>query len=158
MEDDFDEDNVADDNELQDLSDVDLMDVDDEDLSDMEFSDDREDGDDDMDDELISDLKQKLQKHGPRSKSKEKKKGKGIDSNIFVSAEKFAEMLEEQSRAKGKHGGSNVFSNSDGANAKQMDWEMKRDQRLRGSFGRKKRQQTAKETSSNNKRIKRFKR
>lgn len=129
--------------------------MDDEDLSDMEFNDDGSEG---GDDELVSSLKQKLQQD-PKSKSKEKKKGKGADSNIFVSAEKFAEMLEEHSRTKGKHGGSNVFSSSDGASAKQIDWEMKRNQRLKGPFGRKKRKHVAKQTSSdNNKRIKRFKR
>lgn len=158
-EDELDEDNVVDDEELQDLSDIDLADVDD-DLSDMEFNDGGSENGDDLDDELVSGLKQKLQKQqqDSKDKSKEKKKGKGIDSNIFVSAEKFAEMLEVQSRARGKHGGSNTFSSSDGASAKQIDWEIQRNQRLKGPFGRKKRKHVAKQTSSNNKRIKRFKR
>ncbi|XP_032678469.1 CCAAT/enhancer-binding protein zeta [Odontomachus brunneus] len=157
-EDEFEEDNIVDDDKLQDLSDIDLADVDD-DLSDMEFNEGgSEDEDDNLNDELVSGLKQKLQQQqGSKSKSKEKKKGKGIDSNIFVSAEKFAEMLEEQSRARGKHGSSNAFSSSDGASAKQIDWEIQRNQRLKGPFGRKKRKPAAKQTS-NNKRIKRFKR
>ncbi|EFN79172.1 CCAAT/enhancer-binding protein zeta [Harpegnathos saltator] len=160
-EDNLNEDNITDD-ELQDLSDVDFLDVDDDDFSDMEFNDDRdmEFSDEDGDNaELVSDLKQELQKQQQDSnKSKEKKKQRGIDSDIFMSAEKFAEMLEEQSRMKGKHGGSNTFSNRDGANAKQIEWEIKRNQRLMESFGKNKRKRAAKQTSSNNKQMKRFKR
>jgi len=143
---DFDEDD-----KLQDLSDIDLEDIDDEDLSDMEFND-SDDGEA-LDDELISSLNEKLKAKSPKSKHNKKKKG--IDDDIFVSAEKFAEMLEEQSKTKGKHGGSNIFSSSDGASAKQIDWEVKRHQRLKGSFDRKKRKPVQ---SSNNKRTKRFKR
>ncbi|XP_011054478.1 PREDICTED: CCAAT/enhancer-binding protein zeta [Acromyrmex echinatior] len=142
---DLDED-VADDDDLQDLSDIDLADVDDEDLSDIEFNNSE---DEETADELISSLNNKLNsKKGPKSKEK-----KGIDSNIFVSAEKFAEMLEEQNKTKGKHGGSNVFSSNDGASAKQIDWEMKRHQRLKGSFGKKR-----KFVQSSNNRAKKFKR
>lgn len=140
---------VADDDDLQDLSDIDLADVDDEDLSDMEFND--SENEEDVDDELISNLNKKL--NAKDLKKKEKKKG--IDSNIFVSAEKFAEMLEEQNKTRGKHGGSNVFSSNDGASAKQIDWEVKRHQRVKGSFGKKKRKSVQ---SFDNNRIKRFKR
>ncbi|KYM96742.1 CCAAT/enhancer-binding protein zeta [Cyphomyrmex costatus] len=76
------------------------------------------------------------------------------DEGIFVSAEKFAEMLEEQNKSKGKHGGSNVFSSSDGASAKQIDWEIKRHQRMKGPFGKKRKSVQ----SSNNNRAKKFKR
>lgn len=154
-EDDLDEDNDADD-ELQDLSDIDFTNVDDEDLTDMEFN----DGSVNEDDELVSSLKRKVQdqQQGPRNKNKEKKRGKGIDNNIFVSAEKFSEMLEEQSRTKGKHGGSNIFNSSDGASAKQIDWEIKRNQRFKKEpYGRKKRKHNPKRMSSNSKQIKRFK-
>lgn len=137
-------DDAADD-DLQDLSDIDLADVDD-DLSDMEFN--GSEDEENVDDELTSNLNKKLNK-GPKSKKK-----KGIDNNIFVSVEKFAEMLEEQNKTRGKHGGSNVFSSSDGASAKQIDWEMKRHQRLKG-FGKKKRKSV--QTLDNN-RVKRFKR
>lgn len=141
---DLEEDNV--DNEFQDLNDIDLSDMDnDGDLSDMEFNDSDEEV---LDNELISGLNRKLKN------SKEEKKGRKTDSDIFVSAEKFAEMLEEQSKTRGKHGSSNTFNSSDGASAKQIDWEMKRHQRLRGSFGKNKR----KSGQSNNKQIKRFKR
>lgn len=119
-------------------------------MSDIEFN-----GSDDgeiLDDELISDLNKKLMTKN--SKTKEKKKGRGIDSDIFMSAEKFAEMLEEQSKTKGKHGGSNTFNSSDGASTKQIDWETKRHQRLKGSFSKNKR----KSTQFNNKQIKKFKR
>lgn len=135
---DFDEDD-----ELQDLSDIDFDDVE-------EFND-SDDGDA-LDDELISNLNEKLKTKN--SKSKQNKK-KGIDNNMFVSAEKFAEMLEEQNKTKGKHGGSNIFSSGDGASAKQIDWEVKRHQRLKGSFDKKKRKSVQ---SSNNKRAKKFKR
>lgn len=143
-----DHDDVADD-DLQDLSDIDFADVDD-DMSDMEFNG-SENEEDRIDDELISSLNKKLNARG--AKSKEKKRG--IDSNIFVSAEKFAEMLEEQNKTRGKHGGSNVFSSSDGASAKQIDWETKRHQRMKGSFGKKKRKSVQ---SFDNNQVKRFKR
>lgn len=147
---DLDEYNIADD-ELQDLSDIDLVDIDnDEDLSDMEFN--NSDDGEVLDDELIPGLSRKLL--AKNSKSKEKKKGRGIDSDIFVSAEKFAEMLEEQSKTRGKHGSSNAFNSSDGASAKQIDWEIKRHQRLKGSFSKNKR----KSAQFNNKQIKRSKR
>lgn len=138
------DDDAADD-DLQDLSDIDLADVDD-DLSDMEFN--GSEDEENVDDELTSNLNKKLNK-GPKSKKK-----KEIDNNIFVSVEKFAEMLEEQNKTRGKHGGSNVFSSSDGASAKQIDWEMKRHQRMKG-FGKKKRKSV--QTLDNN-RVKRFKR
>jgi len=148
------DDNITDDasedlnkDNLQNLSDIDFTDVD-EDLSDMEFN-----GSEDeeiIDNELIPSLNKKLNAKGPRSKEKKK----GIDSNIFVSAEKFAEMLEEQNKTRGKHGGSNVFSSNDGASAKQIDWEIKRHQRIKGSFGKKRKSVQ----SSNNNRIKKFKR
>lgn len=136
---------------MQDLSDIDLVDIDnDEDLSDMEFN--NSDDGEVLDDELIPGLSRKLL--AKNSKSKEKKKGRGIDSDIFVSAEKFAEMLEEQSKTRGKHGSSNAFNSSDGASTKQIDWEIKRHQRLKGSFSKNKR----KSAQFNNKQIKRSKR
>ncbi|KAL0099107.1 hypothetical protein PUN28_020272 [Cardiocondyla obscurior] len=135
---------VMDDDNLQNLSD--LEDVDNEDLSDMDFNGSE---DDDADDELISSLNKKLNAKNLKSK----KKKKGIDNNIFVSAEKFAEMLEEQNKTKGKHGGSNVFSSNDGASAKQIDWETKRHQRMKGSFGKKRKSVRP----FDNNRVKRFK-
>ncbi|XP_011162010.1 CCAAT/enhancer-binding protein zeta [Solenopsis invicta] len=149
---DLDEDVVDDDGDLQDLSDIDLEDVDD-DLSDMEFNDSEDD--EVVDNELISSLNKKL--NAKDSKSKEKQNKKGIDSNIFVSAEKFAEMLEEQNKTRGKHGGSNVFSSSDGASVKQIDWEMKRHERIKGTFGSFKNKRKS-NRSSNNNRVKRIKR
>ncbi|KOC64166.1 CCAAT/enhancer-binding protein zeta [Habropoda laboriosa] len=56
-----------------------------------------------------------------------------IDNNIFLSAEKFAEMLEKQSKQKGKHGGTNIFNTADGASSKQIEWEVKRHHKLRNS-------------------------
>lgn len=145
---DLDEDVADEDDDLQDLSDIDLADIDDENLSDMEFN--GSEDDETVDDELISSLNKKLNAKVPRNKEKKK----GIDSSIFVSAEKFAEMLEEENKTRGKHGGSNVFSSSDGASAKQIDWEIKRHQRMKGSFGKKRKFVQ----SSNNNRVKKFKR
>ncbi|GAB1859028.1 CCAAT/enhancer-binding protein zeta [Camponotus japonicus] len=143
------EDDIAEDE--QDLSDIDFGEMDnEEDLSDIEFND-SDDGEI-LDNELISGLNKKLMTKN--SKSKEKKKGRGIDSDIFMSAEKFAEMLEEQSKTKGKHGGSNTFNSSDGASVKQIDWETKRHQRLKGSFSKNKR----KAAQFNNKQAKKSKR
>lgn len=119
----------------------------DDDLSEMEFNGSENE---DVDDELISSLNKKLN----AKDSKSKKKNKGIDNNIFVSAEEFAEMLEEQNKTKGKHGGSNALSSGDGASAKQIDWEIKRHQQMRGSFGKTKR----KSVQPFDNRVKRFKR
>lgn len=122
--------------ELQDASDIDL-DLDDNDVSDMDF-----DGDIDDDENIFGDNipsnknKQRNKKYEGKSKIKN---SKGIDSNIFVSAEKFAEMLEEHSKQKNKHGGTNVFNVTDGANTKQIEWETKRHHKLNGLFNRKKR-------------------
>lgn len=150
---DFDEDIIDDDE--QDLSDIDLADIDDEDLSDIEFNDESEDENNTTSNKLVSHLNEKLKLKNTDSKSKEKKKGKEMD-NIFVSAEKFAEMLEEQSKTKNKHGGSNALNISDGASAKQIDWEMKRNQKFRRSFGKNKRKFT--QRSDRDKGTKRFKR
>ncbi|KAF7992358.1 hypothetical protein HCN44_001683 [Aphidius gifuensis] len=56
----------------------------------------------------------------------------GIDSNVFVAAEEFAEMLEKQGRVKGqgKQGSSLAFSDADGASAKQLDWEISKNQKI----------------------------
>lgn len=103
------------------------------------------------DDELLPTLNKKIKS----SKIKGKKTGKRIerDNNIFVSAEKFATMLEEQNKSKRKSGSSNAFSNRDGASEKQIDWEMKRLQKVKGSFGKRKRKLV-----HANEKIKRFKR
>ena len=70
---------------------------------------------------------------------KQNKNLKGIDNNIFVSAEKFAEILEEHSKQKNKPGGTDVFNTIDGASSKQIEWEIKRDQKLRNSLNKNKR-------------------
>ncbi|XP_078050886.1 nucleolar complex protein 1 [Augochlora pura] len=120
------------DNELQDLNDADLDE--DDDMSDIDFNDMSDDGD------SFDNIQQNIKnKHTKRNKGNIKKDRKGIDNNIFVSAEKFAEMLEEHSKHKGKHGGTDTFNTADGASAKQIDWETKRHQKLKGSFNKKKR-------------------
>ncbi|XP_034183244.2 nucleolar complex protein 1 isoform X1 [Osmia lignaria lignaria] len=121
--------------ELQDASDIDL-DLDD-DVSDMDFDEDIDDNENIFGDDIQSNKnKQSNKKYEGKSKIKN---SKGIDSNIFVSAEKFAEMLEEHSKQKNKHGGTNVFNVADGANTKQIEWETKRHHKLNGLFNRKKR-------------------
>ncbi|XP_076663140.1 nucleolar complex protein 1 [Andrena cerasifolii] len=123
------------DDELQDLSDVDL-DFDD-DMSEIEFNDNSDN--EDVFDDINPNTKNKRMKEKDQGKSRKSKSSKGIDSNIFVSAEKFAEMLEQHGRQKSKHGGTDMFSTVDGASSKQIDWEVKRHDKLRGSLNRNKR-------------------
>ncbi|XP_066593700.1 CCAAT/enhancer-binding protein zeta-like isoform X1 [Prorops nasuta] len=107
-----------DDKGLQDLSDIDLDDIEDDDLSDMEFNDD-EDEDDESNAMLV--------------KIKNKKvKDTHTSENIFVSAEKFAEMLENNYGKNYNLGSSNEFSAADGADRRQINWETQRNFRLQG--------------------------
>ena len=126
-EEDF-EDNFEEDEDIADLSDSDLQDLDD-DFSDMEF-----DGEGDEDDALrdeLSSMKQPDRKFN-------KKKTKDSDDNVFMSAEKFAEMMEEQGHSKSKPGGSSSMSKVDGADFKQINWESNRNKRFSGPrFGKK---------------------
>ncbi|XP_043284070.1 CCAAT/enhancer-binding protein zeta [Venturia canescens] len=126
----------------EDMSDIDLEGIDDEDLSDMDFND-----EDDSIDETES------FKKSTKKVSKPKRKKIGKDENVFVAAEEFAEMLEEQGRAKHKHGSSNAFSDADGASAKQVDWEIDRHQRI---SGRKRPRSNNKQKGKQN--VKKFKR
>ncbi|XP_043523948.1 CCAAT/enhancer-binding protein zeta isoform X2 [Frieseomelitta varia] len=118
----LDEDNI--DDSLQNLSDID---IDDDDISDLEFDEDIDDDDIEDDNNIQSNIKTR------------NKKSKGIDNNIFLSAEKFAEMLEEHSKQKSKAGGTNAFNTVDGASSKQVEWETKRHQNLRNSLNKSKR-------------------
>ncbi|KAK1127762.1 hypothetical protein K0M31_003250 [Melipona bicolor] len=120
----LDEDNI--DDSLQNLNDIDL---DDDDISDLEF-------DEDIDDDDIEDV---LDNNIQSNMKKQNKKSKGVDNNIFLSAEKFAEMLEEHSKQKSKAGGTNAFNTVDGASSKQIEWEVKRHQNLRNSLNKNKR-------------------
>ncbi|KAK0167415.1 hypothetical protein PV327_004816 [Microctonus hyperodae] len=146
----FDGNDDDDDDNDDDMSDIDLDGIDDEDVSDMEFNDEDED---DVDSSEIS----KILNSKKTKSSKKGGKSKGIDKNVFVSAEEFAEMLEEQGRSKRKQGGSDMLSDADGANAKQLDWEISRNQKLNGKFGGKKRPH-GKGGFKNNKNVKKFKR
>ncbi|KAG6795822.1 CCAAT/enhancer-binding protein zeta [Apis mellifera caucasica] len=111
------------DNELQNLSDIDL-----DDISDLDFNEDTQlNGIENILEDTQSNIK------------KQNKNLKGIDNNIFVSAEKFAEILEEHSKQKNKPGGTDVFNTIDGASSKQIEWEIKRDQKLRNSLNKNKR-------------------
>ncbi|XP_012270872.1 CCAAT/enhancer-binding protein zeta [Orussus abietinus] len=138
MDDGVDEENISEE-ELDDElagSDIDLEDLD-EDLSDIEFSDDGEE-----DESVLNDLKLKdvfiNQKTSKKPGKKGKKNSKDLQENVFVSAEKFAEMLEQQGRSKFKQGGANVLSDMDGASSKQLDWEVGRNQRIKGHPGKRK--------------------
>lgn len=110
------------DNELQNLSDIDL-----DDISDLDFNEDTKDTQLNGIENTQSNIK------------KQNKNLKGIDNNIFVSAEKFAEILEEHSKQKNKPGGTDVFNTIDGASFKQIEWEIKRHQKLRNSLNKNKR-------------------
>ncbi|XP_015173779.1 PREDICTED: CCAAT/enhancer-binding protein zeta [Polistes dominula] len=74
--------------------------------------------------------------------------------SLYVSADKFAEMLEEYGRTKTKHGGTDAFNTMDGASSKQIDWESKRNEKLTGSYSRKKRRYAKSSCNRNNKKIK----
>lgn len=126
---------------------------DDDDNESEDFIEDNSASDNDLQDFSDDELLPTLNKKTKSSKIKGKKTGKRVDSNIFVSAEKFATMLEEQNKSKRKSGGSNAFSNRDGASEKQIDWEIKRLQKVKGSFGKRKRKPV-----HANENIKRFKR
>ncbi|XP_017879912.1 CCAAT/enhancer-binding protein zeta isoform X2 [Ceratina calcarata] len=119
--------------DLENLSDLD------DDMSDIDFNDDLNDDEDILDDSLQSSIKQQIDKLN--DKGNKKNKTKGIDNNIFVSAEKFAEMLEEHSKQKHKSGGTNAVNTADGASSKQIEWEMKRNQKLKGPFRNKRKGQ-----------------
>ncbi|XP_034946017.1 CCAAT/enhancer-binding protein zeta [Chelonus insularis] len=141
-----DEDFDEDDNDelMEDEDGLDLDDMDDEDMSEIEF--DESDEDEEM---LKKSVKSVL---GKKSSKKPK-----IDSNVFVSADEFAELLEKQGQSKFKIGGSNVFSDADGANVKQLDWEMKRDEKITGKYKRKKNFKNTKQEFKINKKIKKNK-
>ncbi|XP_053980561.1 CCAAT/enhancer-binding protein zeta-like [Hylaeus volcanicus] len=125
------------DEELQDLSDIDIDE--DDDLSDIDFNENTNDNEDIFGDDNKFNKKNKETKKTIQFMNKLSKKSKEIDSNTFVSAEKFAEMLEEHSKQKNKHGGTDMYSTADGASFKQIDWESKRHQKLRGSLNKNKR-------------------
>ncbi|KAJ8687434.1 hypothetical protein QAD02_023228 [Eretmocerus hayati] len=121
------------DENFEDLDDLDLEDIDD-DLSDMDFNEDDEEDDYDIDSMSESSKKRKQNQIFGNLK----KKHKGLDENTFVSAEEFAEMLENHGRTKFKHGASKSFSDRDGASCKQLDWETARNQKISGYRGTKK--------------------
>ncbi|KAJ8976913.1 hypothetical protein NQ317_014085 [Molorchus minor] len=130
----------------------------DEDISDEDDSIDEADFDDDLDDELnadefgeLADLEEDdkeliggldddddediefLEDDVSKKSKKNKFKKNGEDlSSLFASAEEFATLLEEEGSSKVKPGGSNVYSNKDKADAKQIAWEDKRNVWLKG--------------------------
>ncbi|XP_015115326.1 CCAAT/enhancer-binding protein zeta [Diachasma alloeum] len=138
-----------DEDDLGEDSDLDLDELDDEDVSDMEFND-----SDDESSPMKTKRSKKSKDDNPFQKSMKKK---GMD-NVFMSAEDFAEMLEEQGKSKHKSGGSNALSDTDGASAKQIDWEIGRHQKLSGKFGGNKRKFNNKNGFRAQKHVKKFKR
>ncbi|XP_063991523.1 CCAAT/enhancer-binding protein zeta isoform X2 [Diachasmimorpha longicaudata] len=134
--------------DLGDDSDLDLDELDD-DASDMEFNDSDDEGP-----PLNTKGSKKSKDNNPFQKSM---KNKGMD-NVFMSAEEFAEMLEEQGKSKHKSGGSNTLRDADGASAKQIDWEINRHQKLSGKFGGNKRKFSHKNGFQGQKHGKKFKR
>ncbi|XP_047368658.1 CCAAT/enhancer-binding protein zeta [Vespa velutina] len=143
------------DNSLDDIDDSDIADIEDEDLSDIYFSEGSDNNDDDLSGVMLN-IKNKHNKgNDPIRQHKVKKNNKKNLNDIFVSAEKFSQMLEEQSRTKNKHGSTNALNTMDGATSKQIDWETKRNQKLTRSFDRKKRKHVKILNNKNNKKIKR---
>ncbi|KAM3603557.1 uncharacterized protein V6R79_024729 [Siganus canaliculatus] len=65
------------------------------------------------------------------SKQKKKKKGKK-EAAMFVSAEEFGSMLDENAGAKFDSVGVNAVANADRAGVKQLKWEAQRDDWIRG--------------------------
>lgn len=126
-----------------DTDDIDIADIEDEDLSDMYFSEGSDNSDEDLSNDQI------------RQQHKVNKNNKKNLNDIFVSAEKFSQMLEEQSRTKNRHGSSNALNTMDGATSKQIDWETKRNQKLTRSFDKKKRKHVKISNNKNNKKIRR---
>ncbi|XP_017764297.1 PREDICTED: CCAAT/enhancer-binding protein zeta isoform X2 [Eufriesea mexicana] len=126
--------------ELQNLSDIDLN---------------IDDDDDDTENILSKKTESNINKWIKKQDKKQNKKNKNskeIDTNLFLSAEKFAEILEEHSKQPGKSGGTDTF-NTDGASHKQIEWEIKRHQKLNNSTNRNKRK-GAKSLKKNAKRMK----
>ena len=125
-----------DDEDMEDLDDEELEDLDSEDLENEEMED--FDEDEDMDFDELDDDASDIDFDSEEEKPKKGKKGKNSTENVFMSAEKFAEMLEEQGLSKLKSGTSNALSNADGSNFKQLKWEMKRHHNLsKKDYGKK---------------------
>ncbi|KAB0791949.1 hypothetical protein PPYR_13910 [Photinus pyralis] len=80
---------------------------------------------DDDDSEILFDSEEE------ESESKHKK-AKKETSSLFASAEEFASMLEEEGAAKTAPGSSNAWSTKDNAHLRQIAWEEKRNQWLKG--------------------------
>lgn len=60
-------------------------------------------------------------------KDREKKKRDFDDSNLFVSAEEFGHLLDENMGSKFDNIGMNAMANKDNASLKQLRWEAERD-------------------------------
>ncbi|CAL7951592.1 unnamed protein product [Xylocopa violacea] len=133
FEENFGEDDEIDD-ELENLSDIDF----DDGASDLEFSDNGDNNENVLDDNIRSSINKQMMKQD-RKINKKNKNLRGIDNNIFISAEKFSEMLEEHSKQKQKFGGTDAFNTADGASTKQVEWEIKRHQKLKGPLNKNKR-------------------
>lgn len=139
-----------------DIDNTDIADMEDEDLSDIYFSEGSDNSDEDLSGAMLN-IKNKHIKGNDqiRQQHKVNKNNKKHLNDIFVSAEKFSQMLEEQSRTKNRHGSSNALNTMDGATSKQIDWETKRNQKLTRSFDKKKRKHVKLSNNKNSKKIKR---
>ncbi|KAL2732047.1 CCAAT/enhancer-binding protein zeta [Vespula squamosa] len=144
------------DNSLDDIDDSDIADIEDEDLSDIYFSEDSDNNDADLRGTILNIKNKHIKGNDPIRQHKIKKNNKKNLDDIFVSAEKFSQMLEEQSRTKNKHGGTNALNTMDGATSKQIDWETKRNQKLTRSFDRKKRKRVKILNNKNSKKTKQY--
>ncbi|KAK5639787.1 hypothetical protein RI129_010598 [Pyrocoelia pectoralis] len=99
--------------------------------NDLEGDDLEPDGDDDIFGEDDDDSEILFDSDDEESQSSRKKK-KNDTSSLFASAEEFASILEEEGTSKIAPGSSNAWSNKDNAHLRQISWEEKRNQWLKG--------------------------
>ncbi|CAL4117620.1 unnamed protein product, partial [Meganyctiphanes norvegica] len=102
--------------------------------SDMEYDEEAIDFSDDEDDDFgpPADKKGKQNKKANKNMLKSQRKNHGGIMGMFASAEDFAHLLEENAEEGSRGITSQALSNKDKAHVKQMNWEVKRDEKLRG--------------------------
>ncbi|XP_061172895.1 CCAAT/enhancer-binding protein zeta-like [Saccostrea echinata] len=77
-------------------------------------------------------LKHKVKSAAVTVGNKKMKKSDKFDSNLFASADEFADMIEESAGSGWDTLGSSALSNQDKSSAKQLKWEMERDSWIKG--------------------------
>ncbi|KAG7170064.1 CCAAT/enhancer-binding protein zeta-like [Homarus americanus] len=126
---------IDDDGHWQEFSDKD--DLDGLDNDDLNF-DETEEFSNDESFEVEKSMKKK--KSGKFSHKPSKKKGSDSLSSMFASAETFAHLLEENAEGNMNPNTTQSMANKDRAHAKQLNWEVDRDQNMKGNEWHKKKQ------------------